>query len=238
MIGRIEVHAHLLPQRDDGCQSVEESIACARRLVQAGYTHVFCTPHVWPHLPDNSVAAIPGSILVLQRELDAAQVPLTLIGGGEVNLRADLGDLPPEQIVTYGMRGRHVLVDLWADKLPDFFDPTVRRLQEMGLTVILAHPERMRAVQDAPELADHFAELGVLLQGNLQCLSDAPTARTRQIAERFLTEERYFMLGSDLHRLDSLEYRLNGLRQAEDLVGSASLWRLTRDNPSLLLDGA
>ena len=36
--GRIDVHSHLLPGVDDGCKSVEESIACARVLVANGYT--------------------------------------------------------------------------------------------------------------------------------------------------------------------------------------------------------
>ena len=49
--GRIDVHSHLLPGLDDGCVSLDESLACARRLVAEGYTHSFCTPHIWPNLP-------------------------------------------------------------------------------------------------------------------------------------------------------------------------------------------
>ena len=56
--------------------------------------------------------------------------------------------------------------------------PTV--VQSLGVTVILAHPERMRPVQADPSLADRFAEMGVLLQGNLQCFSDPPGAPTRK----------------------------------------------------------
>ena len=48
--GRIDVHSHLLPNVDDGCSSLAESLECARRMVQAGYTHCFCTPHYWPSL--------------------------------------------------------------------------------------------------------------------------------------------------------------------------------------------
>ena len=36
--------------------------------------------------------------------------------------------------------------------------------KERGLTVILAHPERCRAIQDEPELADWFAERGLVPQ--------------------------------------------------------------------------
>jgi protein-tyrosine phosphatase len=58
MHGRIDVHAHLIPGVDDGCADVRESIECGRMLVGAGYTHAFCTPHIWPNLPGNNVEEI------------------------------------------------------------------------------------------------------------------------------------------------------------------------------------
>lgn len=233
--GRIDVHSHLLPGIDDGCPTIDESIACARRMVEAGYTHSFCTPHVWPNLPENNVRRIPERTAALQRSLEAAKVPLIVFPGGELNLRADLAYLEADQIPTYGMAGRYCIFDIWVDRLPPFFWPTVESLQSKGLKVILAHPERMRAVQDDPELVDEFADRGLLLQGNLQCLGDPPHARTRQIAERLLGEGRYFMLGSDLHNLAGLPIRMSGLARAIEAVGEAEVWRLTRDNPRQLL---
>ena len=100
---------------------------------------------------------------------------------------------------------------------------------------VLAHPERMRAVQAEPSLADHFAELGLLLQGNLQCFGDPPHAETRLVAEKYLAEERYFMLGSDLHNLKSLPIRIAGLYRVMELIGEDGAWELTSTNPSKLL---
>jgi tyrosine-protein phosphatase YwqE len=138
-------------------------------------------------------------------------------------------------MVTYGMRGRHVLVDLWADELPAEFEGWIRYLQSRGLTIILAHPERMKAVQVQPALSDRFAEMGLLLQGNLKCLSDPLDTPTRTLGEKFLLEGRYFLLGTDLHRLDSLPGRLEGLARAIELVGDAAVNRLTVENPRGLL---
>ena len=59
MIGRIDVHSHLLPGVDDGCRDVAESIACARKMVEAGYTHSYCTPHVWERLGNNRASIGP-----------------------------------------------------------------------------------------------------------------------------------------------------------------------------------
>lgn len=234
-IGRIDVHSHLLPGVDDGCPTLDESLACARVLVGQGYTHSFCTPHIWPSLPENTPSNIRRRVAELQAALDAASIPLRLLAGGELNLREDTLSTLPESLVSYDMAGRFVLMDLWAEKIPPFFAPNVRWLQSQGATVVLAHPERMRAVQIDPGLADYFAELGLLLQGNLQCFADPPHMDTRRVAERFLEEERYFMLGSDLHNMKSLPIRMAGLRRATELAGEEVVWKLTSIDPKRLL---
>jgi len=236
MAGRIDVHSHLLPGVDDGCETVEESIACARLLVAAGYSHSFCTPHVAVGFADRTIKNIAQRTAVLQEQLTRAEVPLTLLPGGEITLAPDLREyLTPERQTTYGGMGRYCLVDIWADRLPDFFEPTVRWLQGKGWKVILAHPERMKAVQNDPGLAEYFAKIGLLLQCNLQCLSDEIGKATRTTGEKLLREGRYFLLGSDLHRLNTLEARLAGLRNAIEMVGGETVDRLTVQHPQLLL---
>ena len=232
--GRIDVHSHLLPCVDDGCASLAESLDCARRMVAAGYTDSFCTPHYWPNLK-TSAKTVPQWTRELQSALDSAGIPLRLHPGGEINLRAGLSESDPADIVSYGMAGKYALFDLWADVLPDFFEPQVKWLQSLGMQLILAHPERMRAVQDDPDLADYFAELGLLLQGNLQCLSDPAGSDTRVTVELYLKQDRYFMLGSDLHNSRTLEVRLNGLKRAVELIGDETVDRLTKENPGKIL---
>jgi protein-tyrosine phosphatase len=236
VIGRIDVHSHLIPGVDDGCQTVEEAVECARVLVEHGYTHCCVTPHIWPSLPKNTVANIPVWANQLQHALEAENIPLRLIPGGEINLSDDtLARLSREELVTYGMAGRHVLIDMWASELPQYFEEAVQKLADFGLTVVLAHPERMYAVQQNPGLSEEFRRLGVLLQGNLQCLSDPPRSATRRVAEQYLAQGEYFMLGSDTHNPQSLDVRMRGLARAIELVGPETAWKLTRDHPAKLI---
>lgn len=233
--GRIDVHSHLLPGVDDGCETIEDSIACARAMVRAGYTHVFCTPHIWPNLTQNTLANIRRWTDALQREIDLRMIRLKVLPGAEIHLTPKYMQTDPKDIVTYALAGKHVIFDLWADRLPEHFEPSVKWFQSLGLTVLLAHPERMRAVQDDPALADYFDQLGMLLQGNLQCFCDPPASPTRRTAELFITSGRYFCLGSDCHGLDSLGTRLPGLDVVRDLAGDDVLDRLTIENPRKLL---
>ncbi len=155
-LGLFDVHSHLLPGVDDGCKTVEESVQCARRMVEAGYTHSFCTPHFWPSFPKTTIESVPGWVEDLQINLDKAGVPLKLYPGSEINMRPGMTEGDASLLPTFGMEGKFALIDLWADRLPPFFEPTIRWMQAAGMTVILAHPERMRAVQDEPELADYL----------------------------------------------------------------------------------
>lgn len=235
MTGRIDVHSHLLPGIDDGCTSIEDSILCARMLVAAGYTHAFCTPHIWPNLTRNTVTNIPLWTADLQTRLVEEDVDLRLIPGGEINLRDNIWETKPEDVVTMAMAGTHILCDFWADKLPKWFERAIRWFQGLGLTVILAHPERVRAVQDDPTIVDHFADMDMVLQGNLQCLADADGTPYRRTVERLLLEGAYTMLGSDTHNSSTLAMRLDGLKRAIQLVGREAVDKLTIDAPRKLL---
>jgi len=235
MSGRIDVHCHLLPAIDDGCRTVEQSVECARMLAAAGYTHICCTPHVLPMYPHITRANVVRWTNALQEELRVAGIPITLIPGGELNLNPGVLGMSPEQVIPLALDSKYILTDIWCERLPDFFEPAVRWLQRMDLTVILAHPERCRAVQLQPELASWFADLGVLLQGNLQCLHDPPEMPTRQVAERYLKDGRYFVLGTDTHNPQGLPQRLAGLRSAMEMVGDDTVNRLTIENASKLL---
>ncbi len=232
---RIDVHAHLLPGVDDGCATLADSLACCRMLASAGYSHAFCTPHIWPNFPDNRIAEIARRTADLQSALTQAGIRLQLFPGGEINLRPEAFETPDEEIVSYALHGKFVLADFWAETVPDFFEPLVRRYQSLGMKVILAHPERVRVVQNDPPIVEKFLEMDLLLQGNLQCFSDPLDSPNRTTVERFLLEERYFLLGTDTHNSQTLPMRLGGLARAIELAGLDTIAELTITNPRHLL---
>jgi protein-tyrosine phosphatase len=235
MTGRIDVHAHLLPGLDDGSKSVEESIEIARAMVGEGYDTIICTPHVWPHLTKHRPAFIAQQVALLQARLDEAGVPIRLVPGGELYVELDVFSMPAEQIPTYANQGRHAIFDFWGAAWPKQIWLWIARLRSLGIEPIVAHPERVELLRDRPELVEQIEREGVRLQGNLESLSGNLGPATLRLAEKLLTEGRYFMLGSDLHRLATLPQRLEGLRHAIELVGEAKVNELTRTRPATLL---
>jgi protein-tyrosine phosphatase len=240
-VGRVEVHAHLLPGVDDGCRTVEEAVECARVLVGAGYTDAVCTPHVLPMYPWNTVEGIGRGVAELQRRLEEEGVRLRVWPGGELTLAS--GGSPTmiakrEDVITYGFGGKWVLFDFWEDdprvawgKL----EPAVVRLREWGFELLCAHPERIAAVHRDPSLIDRLEGLGVKFQLNSWCLCEAEGSVMRRLAERWLLEGRYWVMGMDIHRVEGMGARVGGVERAVELVGAEAVGELTVERARGLL---
>jgi protein-tyrosine phosphatase len=242
--GRIDVHCHLLPGVDDGCPTVDDSAECARIFVEAGYTDAFCTPHIWPALPENNVRNIRRRVEQLQAEYDARQIPLRLFPGGEMNLLWDwpaLGELPGAQVVTYGLAGTHALFDFWAEQMSECLDcmePAVKHLQSLGLKLVLGHPERIAALYRDPKSVDWFVERGILLQMNTWCLTDPPGTPIYNLAQKLLVDGKYDLFGTDCHNAASMPNRIRGIEIAETIIGPQMVEQLMVHNPRALIPEA
>ncbi len=234
MTGRIDVHSHLLPGIDDGCADVAESIHCARRMVEAGYSHSFCTPHIWPNL-NNDAHSIKPRVEALQKAFDEAGINLKLMPGGEMHIDRNFTVLSPDELVSYNNNRKYALFDFWTSEMQEYFEACVNHIKKTGMQPILAHPERIEAIQQSPSVMDWFEEIGLWVQCNLECLGDDERSTRRRLAERWLSENRYFMLGSDLHRTNGMDRRLLGLKRAEEIVGKDKVWELTHTNPGKLI---
>ena len=239
--GRIDIHSHLLPNIDDGCPSVEDSVQCAKILVEAGYTHAFCTPHFWPGLPKNTIPSIRERVADLQQEYDRRQIPLRLLPGGEINLVWSwpiLKGAGRSQVVTYALAGKYVLFDFWAsamEECADCLSQAIEHLQSLGLTLILGHPERIEAINRDVANIEWFAKRGVLFQMNTWCLTEPPESPIYKMAERLLNEDRYFAFGTDTHNAAGMPNRILGIEVARELAGQEAVERLTIINPAMLL---
>ena len=59
---------------------------------------------------------------------------------------------------------RYILVEMPFFGRPDWVEDTLSRIQNRGLTPVLAHPERIEAFQQDPDLLATFIERGMLSQ--------------------------------------------------------------------------
>lgn len=236
-IGYIDLHSHVLPGIDDGCTSLEDSLACVKQLMDHGFVGTVCTPHMCvAEYPKIKPATVAGYVERLQEQLSEAGIDYPLWAGGELRLAAEtVGWLEEHGTPTLG-KSRHVLTDYWGDRWPACADRALAWLLDQGYQPILAHPERMNL--DDSELDAVLVSLqrdGVWLQGNLKCIAGNEGPRPQQRMQRWLAERRYRLVATDMHRPRDLLQRLDGLEALIREVGEVGLQSLLEFAPREIL---
>lgn len=238
--GRIDLHSHLLPGIDDGCQDLAESLACIRQLIAAGFVGSVCTPHVIrDSYPRNRPPAIARAVNELAQAVAEAGLDYRLWPGGEVRLgRSMRAWLEEIGIPTLG-DSRWVLVDHWGAFWPPEADDHLAWLAEQGYRVLLAHPERMELTFGSlDEVLARLAAGGVVLQGNLNSFGGREGLRAQELARRLWSAGQYEVLATDTHNPLGLVRRLAALEELASGPSSARLTEALVGGPwSMLHDG-
>jgi tyrosine-protein phosphatase YwqE len=186
--------------------------------------------------PHNTAQGIARGLRELQGRLDEEGVGLRVWPGGELTL-ASRGSPTVvgrrEDVITYAFAGKWVLFDFWEEDAGEAWaklEPVLSRLRGWGFELLCAHPERISAVHRELALVDRLARLGVKFQLNSWCLCEPRGSVVRELGERWLLEGRYWVIGMDIHRLEGMGARVEGVRRAEELVGAEvvelmTVWR-------------
>jgi protein-tyrosine phosphatase len=231
----IDLHSHVLPGVDDGCRTLDESLALARAAAAEGVTALAATPHVrldYPTTPETMERLVAD----VQTAVDDAGVPLRILRGGEISLEL-LDGLEPDALRRFGLGGNPnvVLLEFPYAGWPLGLDGAVYRLQANGKTVVLAHPERNGEVQADVRLLEELVARGVLVQVTAASVDGRLGGAARRAARLLLERGLVHLLASDAHAPD---VRQVGFRPAVAAVGNAALARwLTADAPRALVAG-
>ena len=192
----IDLHTHILPEIDDGSQSVAESVEMLRMLKAQGIGTVVATPHFEVHFDT------PASFLERRNaafnELNTAAEGLDLpavIPGAEVAYFWGISRM--EGLSDLRIAGtRLLLVEMPFTKWTDGMVKEIIGLASFnGFKVVLAHVERyLKLVR--PRVLKELALNGVYMQINASFINDG---RTRRRALKMLKRGNVQFLGSDAH---------------------------------------
>jgi protein-tyrosine phosphatase len=226
----IDLHSHVLPGLDDGAADLDEAVAICVAAAEAGIEVLAATPHVRDDYPttadqmEEALAAVRA----------ATEGLVTLLPGGEldyVELRR-----PYDELVRFGLAGnpRYLLVETpymgWPHELEELFF----RLRVLGVTPVLAHPERNDEVQIRPEILAGLVEGGALVQLTAASVEGRIGKRAEVAARELLERNLAHLIASDAH---APAVRAIGLRGAVEALDNEELgaW-LTVDVPRAIVD--
>ncbi len=234
----IDIHSHILPDVDDGAETLAESLEMAHQAVAGDTTDLVCTSHSAEWFEIGPLPVMQAQVDTLQAALDAAAIPLKLWAGMEIFLTPDTPRHLAEGRAWTLAGSRYVLVEVPYTPWPIYAEQTLFDLQLAGYTPILAHPERYTAIQHDPNLLYRLAERGILAQVTTGAFFGHFGEPTRRCAITLCEHGLVQILASDAHSPTNAR-RLPGLREGYDvlaaLVGAAQAEDMATTVPGLIL---
>lgn len=234
----VDIHAHILPGLDDGSDRTLTSLRMAELAVRSGVTDLIATPHSNQRgrFENYASESLTVQFQRLKEAVRREKLELRLHLGMEVYATSDMAELYQEGKLLTLAGSRYLLIEFGFHDDAYYMERVLRSVMDAGVTPILAHPERYRALQALPDIMVDWVQGGVHLQINKGSLSGFFGRESFRLAETMLEHDLASFVASDAHRADQRTpvlldtYRWIASHYSEHLAD-----RLLRRNPERVL---
>ncbi len=192
----LDLHAHLLPDMDDGSDSVQTTQKMLELLKKQGVTQVVASSHFYAAVdtPEDFLRRRKESLASIEGLMDVPEI----IPGAEVAYFDGMGQCQALKDLTIGNTNL-ILVEM------PFYEWTERMIAELvklksylGLQPVLAHIERYRGKKQLPKFLEQLVSERIAMQCNTVALLQADV---RRWIVRMMKKGNVHFLGTDTHNL-------------------------------------
>lgn len=209
----LDMHCHLLPGVDDGCDTFEQSIKMIKKAISIGITDIILTPHYAPLRGYVlSVQEIKTKFNELLDIVKIEKLDINLFLGREIDEIKDIELLLNNGDVETLNDTKYVLIDFGMQKAD--IDEYCYELIVNGYKPIIAHPERYNYVNSVQDY-HKWKKTGALIQMNATSLFKSRNKKTRARAKYLLKSGLVDLVASDCH---GFEFQYDSLEKVHKLV--------------------
>jgi protein-tyrosine phosphatase len=229
----VDLHSHILYGWDDGAESMDDSLAMARLAGARGTRLMAATPHLYWQNQRVDPAMIRERVAEINARIHAEAIPLRLVTGTEIPADWDNLTLIERGLALRLGDSKSLLFEVPFVHLPVRFKDLIFQLRMLGLTPVLAHPERCQVFLAEPDAFYRQVDDDTPIQLTAGSLTGGFGETVHDLAWRLIEDERPIIIASDTHNIKN---RRPGLLRAHTAVaekyGENTADLMCNDNPA------
>lgn len=211
----IDTHSHILPGIDDGSKSVATTLEMLKRAEQDGVKKIVATPHYCLEYAEAPYQQVKDLTVQINNLCKQEGINIEIYHGQEVFFSEDIIQDYKSGIIGTINDSKYMLIEFPVTKFSRDTFELLYELQLMGLTPIIAHPERYNTFIEKPSEINKFIEEGYLFQLDSGSIEGVFGSKVKKTAEIFADHNIYSFIGSDAHNTRT---RCTGLSEAIKII--------------------
>lgn len=194
-----EHHCHILPQIDDGSDSIEMSLEMISMMRSQGVSKIIATPHFYAHREKSVARYMEKRQNALDRLIEADSSCSDIMLGAEVAIEHGISKLDGIEKLTLA-NTEYILLELPYAAYANWHAEEINDIAyEYGLTPVLAHIHRYLDYYSKAEMQE-LLKTEAILQFNNEAFGNF---KERCFVKSLIKEGYPYMFGSDAHNLTS-----------------------------------
>lgn len=233
-----DLHCHILPEVDDGANSMEEAINMAIMAKENGIEVIFATPHYIEGIGYKDSNHNREILEKLNFELKKREIDIKIYLGCEVYSTFDALKLLEKGLITTLNNSNYMLIELPMHDVPIYIESMIYNLELKGITPIIAHPERNTKIIENPNILYTLISKGALVQLNLPSLLGMYGEGVKDTAEILFKHDMIHFVGTDAHKPSERYYRISEtIDILNSLIGREKTLKIIESNPDAIITG-
>lgn len=232
----VDIHCHILPETDDGSESLEESVSMCRSAAADGIKTIVATPHMF-----DGVHQTPDKDTInrkIEMVLEASDRCVDILPGGEVRYSYEIfqeAENPHTRIKLNG--SSYMLLEFPFQAIPPNIEVTIFQILNAGITPVIAHPERNLKIQQHPRIIAELIERGAFAQIDAGSITKSFGQEPYLSAKKIIEAGLAHFIATDAHHNDRRRPVLSSAAAiAADWVGEDYARSMVEENPEALIN--
>ena len=195
----IDIHCHILPNVDDGSESLEESITMAKIAESEGITKIVNTSHCHFDFKYKKGNELKLELEKFNQALKEENINIEVLLGNELYYTSDLIERFDELDFFSMNNSKYILMEFSPINFPKNIEDVIYEIKIRGYIPIIAHAERYKQVQEDVNIVLDCIKEGALIQVNSSSILGKNGEKAEDTSKKLLDNNMVHFVATDAH---------------------------------------